>query len=171
MMTKILVAATLGLLLIAGPSQAERHKSISPRTGPNEDAPRESMVEDTNRGSSKGNRSGGNRESEISYLEPVHLTGTLRASRGRGLSIDGQTLLIGSNCGFFPVSDPERLPSISSWNGRKVAVFGYRTRAGIDVRLLILQDNSRGGGRSHDPSMIPSANDPTVGVQRHGTPG
>lgn len=162
MTSKTIIAASLGLLLIAGSAMAERRLTINPRTGPNEDAPRESVTAPT-QGSANQN-----------FTKPVHLNGVMRASRGRGITVAGETVLLGANCGIFPSPDPDRLPNPSSWNGRTVTVFGYRTRAGVDARLLILQGSSDNPGIRRNQSnqeVIPSVSDPSVGVVRRGAPG
>jgi len=162
MMTKTFIAMSLGLLLIVGSAMAERSLTINPRTGPREDAPRETVS------SQQGSQSGQN------FAKPVHLHGVMRASRGRGITVAGESVLLGANCGIFPSMDPDRLPNPQSWNGREVTVFGFRTRAGVDARLLILQDTSGSSGiRRGNPNqqVIPSVSDPTVGVVRRGAPG
>ena len=54
MMWKSLITAGLGLLLITGTSLAEKRMTISPRQGPDEDAPREHVASQHSGASSKG---------------------------------------------------------------------------------------------------------------------
>jgi hypothetical protein len=162
MKSKILIVASLGLLLLGGAAMADRTQSISPRSGPDQDVPRENSDSMRKSQSSQDNS------------QPVHLHGVMRASRNQGFSVAGQRILLGADCGIFPVPDPGRLPNPRSWSGREVTVFGFRTRAGIDARLLILDGADGGSGRrnaSANQYMIPSTSDPSVGVQRNGTPG
>ncbi len=161
MKSRTIIAMSFGLLLLAGSAMATRKIVISPRTGPDEDAPREVPASDLGA------------KDESGQVVPVQLRGFFRTNRRQGLTLSGERILLGANCGVFPNWDPGRLPDPRDLNGRQATVFGFRTRAGIDARLLIL-DSNRDVSAPMDPKMqqelIPSLSDPDVGEIREGAP-
>jgi hypothetical protein len=164
-MWKTLIMTALGLLLLTGSSSAKKRIEFTPNTNANRDVPREYKTAPTAQ----------QRFNNQSPQEAVHVHGLLQVSgQGRQVEVAGQKVILSPNCSFFPPNvHSKRNPDLQSWNGKRVTVFGYASRTGIDARLIILSETTKNEyPRAADESLrtIPSTSDPTVGVSRRGVP-
>ncbi len=95
----------------------------------------------------------------------MHMSGELRYTIGRGLTLNGVSLRLSHEIGLYPAPKGQ-LPSPSSLSGREVSVIGRRSPFGMDVVLMIDHSRQPSGSSPKNtptPGYIPSESDSNVG--------